>query len=799
VKFTLGWLKDHLETDATPKEIADLLTMIGLEVEGVEDRGAALAPFVVGHVLEARQHPNADRLRLCRVETGKGVLEVVCGAPNARAGMKGVFAFEGTLIPGTGVTLARAKIRGVESCGMLCSERELGLSDEHAGIIELAPDAEVGSPAALALGIGDPVFDIGLTPNRADCTGVRGIARDLAATGIGTLEALDATPVAGSFKSPIEWRRSFEEGTEAACPLVVGRYFRNVRNGDSPKWLQDRLRAIGLRPISALVDITNYLTFDLARPLHVFDADRVKGHLVMRLAHSGEGLRALDGKDYTLDGEMTVIADDAGVQGIGGVMGGERSGCTAETRNVFLEVALFDPRRTALTGRKLGILSDARYRFERGVDPHSAQWGVEIATRMIRELCGGEASEVVRAGDMPPWHRQVRLRKLRLMGLGGAAVPDDEPTRILSALGFANSDDGRDILCAVPSWRPDVEGEADLVEEVLRIHGYHMIPPVALPRVDAVPRPALDAAQRRVGRVRRTLAARGLVEAVTYSFMARGRTASFGGVADALVLDNPISADLDAMRPSILPNLLDAAQRNIARGIAEVALFEVGPQYADATPEGQRQVAAGLRVGSATPRHWAVAARPLDASDAKGDALAALAVAGAPVERVQVAAGAADWYHPGRSGTIRLGPTVLATFGELHPRVLREWDLRGPVVVFEVFVDQVPATKPRRAAKPLLRLSPFQPVERDFAFVVDDRVNADAILRAARGAEKDLIVGADVFDVYRGPELGDGKKSIAITVTLQPTKATLTDAEIEAVGKKIVAAVAKATGGSLRS
>jgi phenylalanyl-tRNA synthetase beta chain len=799
MKFTLGWLKDHLETEASAKEIAEILTMVGLQVEDVADKAAELAPFVVGYVEEARPHPNADRLKLCRVQTGKGTREVVCGAPNARTGMKGVFAFEGTLIPGTGQTLTRAKIRGVESSGMLCSERELGLSDEHQGIIELPSDAEIGSPAAAALGVAEPVINVELTPNRADCAGVRGIARDLAAAGIGTLKPFVAPQLAGTFKSPIRWRREFADEASTACPLVVGRYFRGVRNGPSPKWLQDRLKAIGLRPISALVDITNYITFDLARPLHVFDADRVKGDLVMRLAKPGESIRALDGRDYALDGEMTVIADAARVLAVGGIIGGEHSGCTPETRNVFLEVALFDPKRTTLTARKLGISSDARYRFERGVDPHSAQWGVEIATRMILDLCGGAASDVVSAGEMPAWERQIRLRKVRLMGLGGVSIPDTEPARILAALGFASADDGREMICVVPSWRPDVEGEADLIEEVLRIYGYHMIPPAMLPRIEAVPKPALDTIQRRIGRVRRALAGRGLVEAVTYSFMARGRTASFGGVVDALVLDNPISAELDAMRPSILPNLLDAANRNLSRGVAEVTLFEIGAQYSDATPSGQREVAAGVRVGAAAPRHWAVAARPVDALDAKGDALAALAAAGGPADRAQLGGGAPAWYHPGRSGTVRLGPSVLAAFGELHPRILREWDLRGPVVAFEVFLDQVPAAKSRRSAKPVLALSPLQPVERDFAFVVDEKVDAGSILRAARGADKELIAAATVFDLYRGPELGDAKKSVAISVTLQPTKATLTDAEIEAVGKKIVAAVTKATGGVLRT
>ncbi len=799
MKFTLSWLKEHLETDASLDDIAHTLSTIGLEVEGVEDRAAGLAPFIVALVKDARRHPDAERLQLCIVDTGTEELQVVCGAPNARAGMKGVFAPAGTVVPGTGMELKKTKIRGQESNGMLCSEREMGLSDEHEGIIELPIDAPVGENWARWAGLDDPVIEIGLTPNRGDCAGVRGIARDLAAAGLGALKPLDTTPVAGTYPSPIKWRRDFPDGAGDACPMVVGRYFRNVTNGESPKWLRDRLGAIGLRPISALVDITNWSTFGLGRPLHVFDADAVAGDLVMRFAHPGESLGALDRASYRLDDGMVVIADDDGVQGIAGVMGGAGAGCGPDTANVFLEVALFDPVRIAATGRRLGILSDARYRFERGVDPTSALWGAEVASRMILELCGGAASELTVAGETPDWRRAVGLRTARILALGGVAVPEAEAVRILDVLGFATTVDGETIHAEVPPWRPDIEGEADLVEEVLRIHGYHNIPAVSMAREAAIPRPVRSAAQVRAEQVRRSLAARGLVEAVTMSFMASGKAELFGGAPDALRLVNPISADLDVMRPSILPNLADAAARNQARGIGDIALFEVGPQYSGDEPEDQALVAAGLRAETAAPRHWAEPSRPVDGFDAKADALAALAAAGAPVSSLQITRDAPGWYHPGRSGALRLGPNILAHFGELHPATLREMDANGPVAAFEVFLDAVPVPKAGKgAARPLLELSTLQPVHRDFAFVVDTGVAADAVLRAVKGADKALVTGAALFDVFEGEAVGAGKKSLAVTVTLQPTEATLTDAEIEKVSEKITEAVAKATGGVLR-
>ena len=798
MKFTLSWLREHLETDLPLEAIAERLSMIGLEVDAVDDPAAALADFVVGDVIEAGPHPNADRLRVCTVDIGGGErFEVVCGAPNARTGMKGVFARAGCVIPGTGTKLKKSKIRGVESSGMLCSERELGLSDEHEGIIDLDGDFAAGSPAAEALGIDDPVIEIGLTPNRPDCAGVRGIARDLAAAGMGSLRPLDATPVEGGFESPLSWRRDFAGDDGDACPFVVGRTFRNVRNGPSPKWLQDRLIAIGLRPISALVDITNYVTFDLARPLHVFDADKVASDPTMRFASEGETVAALDGRSYALDPSMTVIADDSGVLAIGGVMGGDATGCGDDTTTVFLEVALFDPVRTAATGRKLGILSDARYRFERGVDPTSALWGAEIAARLIVDICGGEASALTMAGKMPDHGRTVALRKSRIATLGGVAIGAGVVQRILGDLGFEVEDGGESLTAAVPPWRPDIEGEADLVEEVLRIDGFDSIPAVPLRAATAVPGAAWSRRQTRRGRVRRALAARGLTEAVTFSFMS-GENAEAFAAAPSLRLANPISVDLAHMRPSILPNLLEAAARNAARGIADIALFEIGPQYADGKGR-QSQAACGLRAGGTAPRHWAGTRAEVDAYHAKADALAALEAAGVPSHNLRIGDDVPGWYHPGRAAALMLGPKPLARFGEVHPAVLERFDVRGPAAAFEVLLDDVPARKAAKgSARPMLHLAALQPVERDFAFVVDESTPGAALATAARGADKTLIADVALFDVYRGPELGADKKSVALCVTLQPRDATLTDADIEAVGERIVAAVSKATGAVLR-
>jgi phenylalanyl-tRNA synthetase beta chain len=798
MKFTLSWLKEHLDTTASLAELRDELTMLGLEVEGITNPAETLRGFVVGYVVEAVQHPNADRLRLCKVDTGSGTVQVVCGAPNARTGMKGIFAPTGSYIPGTDMTLKASKIRGEESNGMLCSFRELQLGEDHSGIIDLPAEAKTGAPAAEALGLDDPVIEIKVTPNRGDCLGVHGIARDLAAAGLGTLKPVNADKIAGSYKSPIKWTHGYEARPDSPCPIVVGRHFRGLRNAPSPDWLQRRLKAIGLRPISTLVDITNLVTFDLNRPLHVFDAKKLSGDLVMRQAREGEQILALDGKTYTLDPSVSVIADAKGVHGIGGIMGGEETGVREDTTEVFLEAAYFQPIGIAASGRKLGILSDARYRNERGIDPESCWWGAEAATRLILELCGGETSEIVSSGVMPDWQRSYTLRADRVKTLTAIDVPARETAAILGKLGFTVEGNGP-WTAAVPPWRPDIVGEADLVEEVTRVHGFDNIPTASLPRLSPTSKPVRDALQRRVPLARRALGSRGLAEAVTWSFLPLKQAERFGGGGADLRLLNSIASELDTMRPSILPNLIEAAARNEARGLADPALFEVGPQYKDATPTGQRTVAAGIRHNMAVPRNWAGPARAVDAFDAKADALAVLAAIGAPVENMSAQGGAPDWYHPGRSGAIKLGDRVMAHFGELHPEITTSAGLRGPVAAFEVFLEAPPLPKAKATkARPKLVLSPFQPVERDFAFLVDDGVEAEKLVRAARNADKALITGARVFDLYAGKGVAEGKKSIAIAVTLQPVERTLTDAEIEAVSAKIVAQVVKATGAVLR-
>ncbi len=797
MKFTLSWLKEHLETDADAKTVADTLTSIGLEVEAVEDKGAGLKDFIVAHVVSADKHPNADKLKLCMVDTGDDIVQVVCGAPNAHTGMKAVFARPGVVIPVSGEALKISTIRGVESRGMLCSQRELLLSDEHEGIIELSADAVTGEPAAHALHLNDPVIDVSLTPNRGDATGVYGIARDLAAAGLGKLKSGAVAAVPGKFKSPKAVRLEFARGSESACPLFVGRLVRNVKNGPSPLWVQERLRAIGLRPISALVDVTNLISYDRGRPLHVFDADKLSGDVVVRLARDGEVLKALDGKDYTLDAEMCVIADGKGAQSIGGIMGGEDTSCTDATTNVFIEAALFDPARIAATGRKLGILSDARYRFERGVDPEFVVPGMELATKLILEFCGGEPSELVIAGKAPEWRRAIGFSRARVQRLAGLDVPEKEIVRILESLGFSFvSHEPMDV--APPSWRSDVHGPADLVEEVVRIYGLDKVPSIPMSRPHAVARPVLTPEQKKRRLVRRMLAARGFSETISNSFIARAQAKLFGGGDDARQLENPIASDLDALRPSVLPSLLAAASRNLARGFADFRLSEVGAQFESGMPGAQMNVAAGIRVGSGQ-RTWTKATHPVDAFDAKADMIALVEAAlGAPMT-APMKTGAPHWYHPGRSGTLALGQKVLGYFGEVHPSVLLAFDIKSPVAAFEVFLDAIPEPKQKGRARAVFTPSPYPAVERDFAFVLDAKVSADDVVKAVRNTERVLIERVDVFDVYEGKGVPEGSKSLAVSVRLQPKDKTLTDAEIDALAQKIVAAVAKATGGALRT
>ncbi len=802
MKFTLSWLKDHLETSKPLEVILDKLTLIGLEVEEVFDPAEALAPFVVGEVVAAEKHPDADKLQVCQVETGNGVVQVVCGAPNARKGLKGVFAPSGAYVPGIDLELKPVKIRGQESFGMLLSERELELSDEHDGIIELPENVQAGAPAAPALGLDDPVIEIAITPNRPDCLGVRGIARDLAAADVGDLKDDTLQSAKGGFDNPVRIELNFDAEKAGACPTFAGQLVKGVKNGPSPEWLQRRLKAIGLRPINALADITNYIVYDRGRPLHVYDADKLNGAIHARAGIAGEEFEALDGNSYKVDENMCVIADDAQVLGLGGIIGGEASGCGEDTVNVFIESAYFDPIRTAATGRKLNILSDARFRFERGVDPAFVVPGLELATSMVLEICGGEASKVTLAGKPPEKNTIIDFDSAEVLRLTGLELAPAEIKFILKQLGFWLSGQGPEYRVSVPSWRPDVSQPADLVEEVIRIVGVDGVKPVPLPRGEGVARPVLTTKQKRVRMARRTLAGRGLVEAITWSFISRDAATAFGGGQESLELANPISSDLSSMRPSLLPGLVAAAQRNQTRGFSDAALFEVGQAYRGASPQDQYIAAAGIRSGSAqmsgSGRHWSGAAKVADLFDAKADALAVLDALGY-AGNAQAARTAPEWYHPGKSGVLQLGPKmVLAHFGELHPRLLEKLKLDGPLCAFEIFLDVLP--EPRRASRTrsALDVTDLQVVRRDFAFLVEDAVAAGDVMRAAKGAEKSLITDVTLFDVFSGEGVEEGKKSLAIEVTLSPREKTLADEEIDAVAVKVVAAVTKATGGALR-
>lgn len=803
MKFTLSWLKDHLDTTASLDEITEALTDLGLEVEEVVNPAARLAPFTLAKVLHAEQHPDADKLRVCRVLTDEGEKQIVCGAPNAREGITVVLCKPGDYVPGIDVTLGVGKIRGVESHGMMASERELELSDEHNGIIEL-PSGEVGQRfvdwlAANRPAVVDPMVHIKITPNRPDALGVRGIARDLAARGLGELKPLKIPAIKGSFESPI--RVKIDQGLKArGCPHFAGRMIRGVKNGPSPDWLQQRLTAIGLRPISTLVDITNYFCYGLNRPLHVFDVAKVKGG-VLRIhpAKGGEEHHALDGKTYILREGMMAISDDAGVESLAGIMGGEHSGCTDDTTDVFLESAWWDPITVAATGRTLKVNSDARYRFERGVDPDFTLPGLDLATQMILDLCGGEASGIAQDGAPLDMARAYRLDPARVVSLVGMEISKATQRATLEALGFVLKGD----MATPPGWRPDVQGEADLVEEVARIASLSRLVGKPLPRAHAgVPEPVLTPLQSREKAARRTLAALGYNECVTYSFIDQANAALFGGGSDATKLENPISSEMTHLRPDLLPGLLQAAARNQARGFADLALFEVGPAFAGGEPGEQALLATGLLVGAVAPRDPFGSRRAVDVFDAKADVEAVLAAAGAPA-RVQVARRVSGWWHPGRSGAIALGPNVLASFGEIHPRVLREMGVKGPAVAFTVQLENLPFPKTRIPTRAALAISDLQAVERDFAFVVDSQVEALTLVNAAQGADKALIERVSVFDQFTGDraeaQMGAGKKSLAISVRLQPQDKTLTEDEIEAVSRKIVEKVTKATGGTLRA
>ncbi|CAM4403933.1 phenylalanine--tRNA ligase subunit beta [Palleronia rufa] len=797
MKFTLSWLKDHLETDAGVAAIAEALTDLGLEVEDVTDPAAALRDFRLGHVTAAEKHPDADRLRVCTVETADGPAQIICGAPNARAGITVVVASPGTYIPGLDTTIQVGKIRGVESHGMMASERELQLSDAHEGIIEL-PSGEVGQSFADWLAEHrpnaiDPVIEIAITPNRPDALGVRGIARDLAARGLGTLKPEEAAAVAGRFPSPVG--ATIDGDALPLAPHFTGRLIRGVTNGPSPAWLQARLTAIGLRPISALVDITNFFTVDRNRPLHVFDAGRLSGDLRVHLARGGETLEALDERSYTFAPGMVAISDAAGVQSIAGIMGGAPTGVEDATTDVFVESAWWDPVGIARTGRALKVNSDARYRFERGVDPAWTRAGLEAATRMILDLCGGEPSEAVEAGAAPDHARAYRLDAARCASLVGMEIPEATQRGTLEALGFRMEGD----MARVPSWRPDVQGEADLVEEVARVASLTRLVPQPMPRAEpGVPAPILTPGQRAEQTARRSCAALGYNEVVSYSFIDGASAALFDGGTDATRLDNPISSEMSHLRPDLLPGLLQAAARNQKRGQGDLALFEVGAVFHGGEPGDQRTQVAALLTGRTGPKDVHGASRPVDPFDVKADAEAVLAALGAPA-KVQILREGAAWWHPGRHGRICLGPKkTLGVFGEVHPKVLRAMGVRGPAVAFALWPAEIPAPRRAAAARPALVLSDLQAVERDFAFVLDAGVEAGQVVAAAQGADKALIEEVRVFDQFTGGALGEGQKSLAITVRIQPTDRTLTDAQIEAVAQKVVAKVSAATGGTLR-
>ncbi|MDX2073965.1 MAG: phenylalanine--tRNA ligase subunit beta [Alphaproteobacteria bacterium] len=790
MKFTLSWLKDHLETNASPDDISKTLTAIGLEVESITDPAEQLKDFTVARIISALRHPEADKLQVCKVESNAGELQIVCGAPNARAGLFVALAQEGAFIPGANFTIKKTKIRGVESNGMLCSFEELGIPGDSSGIIEL-PEAPIGSSVAEILGLDDAVIDIAITPNRADCLGVRGIARDLAAAGLGTLKPLPLPSTINHQPSTI----SVTIETET-CQQFIGCHITGVKNAESPDWLKKRLTAIGQKPISALVDITNYFTIDLARPLHVYDAKKLSGNITVRNTKAGEKFSALNDKEYTLEQGMCVIADEKAPVAIGGIMGGSATGCTMDTTDVFLEVALFTPAHVATIGRELQIESEARYRFERSVDPAFVEDGAKLAIAMIQKLCGGTASELVIAGKTPEWKRSIAFNPDRVKTLGGMDIPQDIIHEILASLGFHQPSTNN---YQPPSWRADVEGEADLVEEVLRIHGYDNLPVLPLPHLESISTTAPD----RTFAAKRLLAHNGYLEVVSYSFIPHAQAKRFGGGTESLQLANPISEELSDMRPSLLPNLLAAAKANHNRSLKNLRLAEVGLTFQNPTPSGQQMVAAGLITGSITTNHvngvlFGSTDSAVDAFAAKRDMLALLASLG--VNKYEITREVPGWYHPGRSGAITLGKKiVLGYFGELHPALLAEFDIDTPAVAFEIFMDAIPTPRAKGKARPALAVSDYQPVTRDFAFVVDAKITSAEIVKAVSAAEKNLLADVRIFDVYAGKGVEDGKKSIALAVTLQAPDRTLSDAEITSISGAITASVSKAVGGVLRA
>ena len=797
MKFTWNWLQDHLQTTHSLDEILDVLPMIGLEVEALDNPAMRLADFTVAEITSARRHPNADKLQICEVNTGGETLQIVCGAPNARAGLKTALAVPGTFIPGLDITIKKGEIRGETSHGMLCSAAELGISEAHDGIMELPADSAVGTGVAQAAGLNDPMIEIAITPNRGDCLGVRGVARDLAAAGYGTLKPLDFSEEAGSFDSHITW--AIETTDKSACPLVSGRMFRGITNGPSPEWMQQRLSAIGQRPIDMLVDITNYIMFDIGRPLHAYDADKITGNqLIIRNGKQGETLTALNEKTYALDDEMIVICDANGPDDIAGVMGGDRTGVSQTTTTMFLETAIFDPVAVAITGRKLNLNSDARYRFERGLDSDGPTSFAGYITRLIKRLTGAEASHLIVAGEGVAPASPIAFHPAHVKALTGVEVAEDRAAEILEALGFTIAKQADSWQVTAPTWRPDIHGKADVIEEIIRIYGYDHLPMLSLPRDEMIAKPSISKLQRRTNYLRRALVGRDYVEAVTFSFMKDEDAVLFGGGGDDLRLANPISADLNMMRPTIMGNLLQAVGRNLRRGSQDLSFFEIGPVFHGVPADQQFHMCCGVRQGRMRQADWRLQDEAVSVFDVKADLLNGLFAIGVGVDNLQITNEAPDYYHPGRSGALVQGRTILGYFGELHPTIAKHFDVKGACAGFELFFQRVPAGKDKGPAKPLLTLNPLQALTRDFAFVVASDVSADALQRAVKAGGKPFVSDVALFDVYDGDKIDAGKKSVALKVTIQPQKATLVDAEIVEISDKIIASVAKNCGGVIR-
>lgn len=798
MKFTLSWLKEHLETNLSLEQMCDALVDLGIEVESIENKAKGLEPFVIVQILDVAKHPNADKLRLCKVTDGKTTYDVVCGAPNVYQNMKTVFADIGTYVPGLNMTLKKAEIRGVPSNGMLCSSQELGLEGDEKGIIDLGKNAPTGQRLVDYLGLTDPIIDVSVTPNRPDWLSVRGIARDLAAKQLGTIKKLPLKTLPSSTShAPFKVNLDFKED-QPACSLFEGRFIKGVKNGESPDWLKRKLTSIGLRPISALVDITNYLTHDLCRPLHIFDADKIKGDLSLRFSRQGETLEALDNKTYTLDNNMVVIADKTGVISLGGIIGGISTSCETTTQNVFLEAALFDPIVTAQTGRKLGILSDARYRFERGIDPKSVRLGIDYGTQLILDLCGGESSEIVTAGSEPTILEPIAFRPNRFTQLTGIELPKDKIIQIFKNLECGVQEQKEKILITPPSWRLDLQTEIDLIEDLLRLHGYDHLEIQSLPKEQGIPKAILTQSQKRRQDARRYLATRGITEIVSYSFMSQKKASLFTELNKHLVLSNPISADLDYMRPSIFPNLLDALSRNESRDAKDLSLFEIGPIYLDDSEHGQMTLASGIRMGKTNPKHWLANQRAWDVFDIKADILGLFAQLGLKEDQVQFKQQAPSYLHPGRSGSYYFaGKTLLASFGQIHPRIQKEFGLNQPCLGFEIFLDRLPSFEKKKNKIPF-ELSPYQIVSRDFAFILDKDIAAQDVIKFAKTIDKSLIQDVSLFDLYEGDKLPQGKKSLAINLKLQAKDRTLQEGDIETLSEKLITGMKEKFQGMIR-